>query len=168
MDVGSTRELLAVASTDLLCLRWLPENRRMPGSQKGKQRDWSNRTLRSLTRPAMPELITAATRGTHPGSGDQQTEGNPAGGAGAASCDSIYVHHCREIGTLAVHFIHAASCGMLWNWVGYHYCLFISGITSKVMRRRAGRRFNYGASRRRIHRLVLLEIYLTRGNAPDG
>jgi len=37
--------------------------------------------------------------------GDPQTEGIPAGDAAAASCDSIYGHHCRGIGKLTAAFI---------------------------------------------------------------
>ena len=53
----------------------------------------------------------------------------------------------------------AASCGRLSERDDGLICHSFSGITLKVMRRRGGRRTNYGASRRRIHRLVRFLLF---------
>ena len=66
-------------------------------------------------RAGMPESLTAATRGTHPRSGDQQTEGITVGDVGAGGCDLIYGHQCRGIGRLTADFVQAASCGLHSN-----------------------------------------------------
>ena len=166
MDVALTRELLAVASTGLLCLRWLGENAGCRGSEGLGRKDGSGRTLDFVARPGMPEFPTAATCGTCPRSGDQQTEGNPAGDAGAASCDSIYVHRCRGAGGLDVNFIPAASCGFHSNGGDAHSLHSISGTTLKVMRRRGGLRTNFGASRRRIYRLVVPSLVVGNPGMP--
>ncbi len=77
--------------------------------------------MRAIDGDVMPEFLPGATCGTHPRSDDQQTVGNPAGGARAGSCNSIYGPRGREIGRLAVHLIQSASCGVLWIWVSHHF-----------------------------------------------
>ena len=98
LDVASTMELLAVASTGLLCLRWLLETVSCRGSEGLGKQDGSNRTFDLVHRPGMPEYPPAATRGTRPRSGDHQAEDNLAGDAPAANCDSKCLHRCRLFG----------------------------------------------------------------------
>ena len=125
----------------------------VPGERaEGK---WLADTRRAIKLPAMREVLETATQGARSINILQSEVGNPAGDAGAESFDSIHVHRFRGIGNLAVAFIPPASCGLHSNGGDADNFHHSSGTTSKVMRRRGGRRFNYGATRRRIHRLVV-------------
>jgi len=81
-------------------------------------------------------------------------ESNQAGDVTAESWNPKSEHRCREIVVFTPDFITAASCGALSNMGVRYFSHFYYSLTSKVMRRRGGLWFNYGASRRRIHRLV--------------
>ena len=164
MDVALTRGLLAVASTDLFCkVIFLPGGNALnlgssirqarmgipmpkPAPTHKSWHSWTDRMTggqsgiwlagsEEYRLPAGCHLWRESPYDLR--TGDPQTEGIPAGDAGAAGCDSIHGHRSREIGNLTTDFFRAASCGILSSRGGLHCGHFIS---SRTLRYAAGRR----------------------------